>query len=91
MRAIGLTPSCSAAVPEPTITAAAPSLSCEALPAVTPPSGLNAGLSLANPSTALSGRMPSSRETVLALSPLPTVTGTTSSSNAAACHAAAAR
>ena len=36
---------------------------CELLPAVTLPSGLNAGLSLASVSTVVSGRMPSSAVT----------------------------
>ena len=40
--------------------AAAPSVICDELPAVTTPSGLNAGLSLARVSRLESGRMPSS-------------------------------
>ena len=42
-------------------TAEAPSVICDELPAVTLPSGLNAGLSLASVSTVVPGRMPSSR------------------------------
>ena len=55
----------SPAFSEPTRTAAAPSLSGEALPAVTVPSCLNAGLSLASLSMLESGRMPSSRSSSL--------------------------
>ena len=46
-----------------TSTAEAPSVICELLPAVTLPSGLNAGLRLASVSTVVSGRMPSSAVT----------------------------
>src|SRR5436309_1895135 len=74
-----------------TTTAAAPSLSIEALPAVTVPPSLKDALSLARTSGVVSGRTPSSRATVFALGPLPTVTGTTSAANAPRSQAAAAR
>ena len=72
-------------------TAAAPSVICDELPAVTLPSSLNAGLSLARDSRLLSGRMPSSRtKTSLPLS-VSTVTGTISFSNRPSSVARAAR
>ena len=49
-------------------TAEAPSVICEELPAVTLPSGLNAGLSLASVSTVVPGRMPSSAVTISSVS-----------------------
>ena len=60
MRARGLSPSFSAFSADMTSTAAAPSFSGQALPAVTVPSGLNAGLSSASFSTVVPGRGPSS-------------------------------
>ena len=75
----------------PIITASPPSLSCEALPAVTVPSERKAGFNFDSPSSELSARTPSSRLMVLAFGPLPTVTGTTSSAKAPASQAAAAR
>ena len=57
----------------PSSSAPAPSLSGDALPAVTVPSFANAGFSFASFSTDVSGRMPSSR----ACSSSPTGTGTT--------------
>jgi hypothetical protein len=53
-----------AACDEATTTAAAPSLSIDALPAVTPPVSQNAGLSLASLSMFVSARTPSSRATI---------------------------
>ena len=60
-----------------TTTAAAPSLSGQALPAVTVPSGRNTGLSAAIPSTVTPGRGPSSRDTTV---PSGAVTGVISRS-----------
>ena len=60
MRARGFRPSFFAFSADMTSTAAAPSLSGQALPAVTVPSGLNAGLSSASFSTVVPGRGPSS-------------------------------
>ena len=60
MRASGVRPSSSALVSLMTSTAAAPSLSGQALPAVTVPSGLNTGFRSARPSTVVPGRGPSS-------------------------------
>ncbi len=60
MRASGVRPSSAARVSLITTTAAAPSLSGQALPAVTLPSGRNTGFRLARPSTVVPGRMPSS-------------------------------
>ena len=56
-----LSPSCSARASLITTSAAAPSEICDALPAVTVPSSVNAGRRPANPSTVVSARMPSSR------------------------------
>ena len=62
IRASGSRPIASAAAALPISTAAAPSFSAEALPAVTvPPSRRNAGLNRASASTDESGRMLSSR------------------------------
>ena len=61
IRAIGSRPAFFAPASLATSTADAPSLSGEALPAVTVPSLTNAGLSLASFSSELSARMPSSR------------------------------
>jgi hypothetical protein len=60
IRASGVSPSCSALSADMTSTAAAPSLRGQALPAVTLPSGLNTGLSLASTSIVVPGRGPSS-------------------------------
>ena len=60
IRARGLRPSDSAFSSLMTSTAAAPSLSGQALPAVTVPSGLNAGCSAASFSIVVPGRGPSS-------------------------------
>ena len=49
-------------------TAEAPSVICDELPAVTLPSGLNAGFSLASVSAVVSGRMPSSAVTISSVS-----------------------
>ena len=75
-----------------TTSAAAPSLTPGALPAVTVPSSLNAGLSFANPSAVVSGRIGSSCATMSA-SPFRwgSVIGTISSRNHPASVAAAAR
>ena len=58
IRARGVSPSSRALSADISSTAAAPSEICEALPAVTLPSGLNAGLSAASASRLESGRMP---------------------------------
>ena len=60
MRASGVMPSSFALVSLITTTAAAPSLSGHALPAVTSPSGRNTGLSVASFSTVVPARGPSS-------------------------------
>ena len=61
MRARGVAPSSRAPASDAISNAAAPSLSPDEFPAVTePPSGRNAGLSLDNTSSAVSGRMNSS-------------------------------
>ena len=52
---------------------------------------VEAGLSFANPSAVVSGSIPSSRATVRAFGPEPTVTGTTSASKAPLAQAAAKR
>ena len=62
--ASGFRPNFCKADSDATTRAAAPSESCEALPAVTVPSGRNAGFNFANPSAVESARMPSSRATV---------------------------
>ena len=64
MRASGLMPSSRARLSDMTTTAAAPSLSGQALPAVTRPSGRKAGFSLARSSAVVCGRGPSSALTV---------------------------
>ena len=61
IRARGSRPSASALSSDMTRMAAAPSLSGQALPAVTVPSGLKTGLSAASFSTVVPGRGPSSR------------------------------
>ena len=76
------------------IRAPAPSLVCELFPAVTDPLAANTGLSLANPSSDVSGRAPSSKFTVRVLvmtSPVArlgkrssTVTGVISAANSPA-------
>ena len=58
IRARGVTPSSLARSAVISSTAAAPSEICDELPAVTRPSGLNAGLSPASASSVVSGRMP---------------------------------
>ena len=58
MRARGFVPLLFTNCSEATTTAAAPSESCEAFPAVTVPSGRNAGRSFASPSAVVSARMP---------------------------------
>ena len=65
MRAIGVRPSCAAVRSLVTTTAAAPSLVPGALPAVTVPSFLNAGRSLASASSEASARGDSSRRTMM--------------------------
>ena len=60
MRASGSMPSSAALASLMTITAAAPSLSGQALPAVTSPSGRNTGFSSASFSTVVPARGPSS-------------------------------
>ena len=65
MRAIGVRPSSAALVSLITTTAAAPSLSGQQLPAVTVPSGRNAGFSSATFSSVVPGRGPSSRLTMV--------------------------
>ena len=71
-----------------TSTAAAPSLSGQALPAVTVPSGLNTGFSPASTSTVVPARGPSSRSTRV---PSGSVTGTISRSKCPESRAATAR
>ena len=63
MRARGSAPRSAAFFSDATITAAAPSEICEALPAVTVPSDSKTGLSLASFSTEVSARKPSSAAT----------------------------
>ncbi len=58
IRARGVSPSASAFSRAISSTAAAPSEICDALPAVTTPSGLNAGFNAASASSVVSGRMP---------------------------------
>ncbi len=65
MRASGFRPSSAARVSLMTITAAAPSFSGQALPAVIFPSGRNTGFRPERPSTVVPGRMPSSLETTV--------------------------
>ena len=64
-RASGVMPSSLARVSLMTITAAAPSLSGQAFPAVTVPSGRNTGLSCASFSAVVPSRGPSSFETTV--------------------------
>src|SRR6476659_82305 len=66
-RAIGVRPRSRACAAEVTITADAPSLVCDELPAVTEPLGWNAGRSLASASADVSRRGPSSMENVIFL------------------------
>ena len=72
-RAIGVSPSSRARVSLITITAAAPSFSGQALPAVTVPSGRNTGFSSASFSLVVPARMPSSLATVTGLPSASTV------------------
>ena len=88
MRANGVMPSSRALVSLMTITAAAPSLSGQALPAVTVPPSRNTGLRPASPSRVVPGRGPSSLVTT---SPLGVVTGMISRSKKPASWAATAR
>ncbi len=67
MRASGVRPSSLGLVSLMTMTAAAPSLSGQALPAVTVPSGRKTGLRPARPSAVVPARMPSSLVTVTSL------------------------
>jgi len=69
--------------------AAAPSESCEAFPAVIVPSGVNAGRRAARPSSSVAGHTPSSA--VTAAVPLGTSTGTMLDVAAGSSPAAAAR
>ncbi len=77
MRASGVRPSSAALVSDMTTTAAAPSFSGQALPAVTVPSGRNTGFSCDSFSTVVPARMPSS---VLTTVPSGSVIGVISSS-----------
>ena len=77
MRASGAMPSSAALVSLMTTTAAAPSLSGQALPAVISPSGRNTGFSSASFSTVVPGRGPSSLSTTV---PSGSVTGVISRS-----------
>ena len=89
IRARGVSPSSLARSSDITSTAAAPSLSGHALPAVTvPPSGLKAGLSSASFSSVVPGRGPSSRVTSV---PSGVVTATISRSKWPPSRAATAR
>ena len=88
IRARGVRPSSAARSADITSTAAAPSLSGHALPAVTVPSGSNAGLSCASTSTVVPGRGPSSLVTWV---PSASVTGTISGSKWPLSTAATAR
>ena len=88
MRARGLSPSALAFSSLMTSTAAAPSFSGHALPAVTVPSGLNAGLSAASFSIVVPGRGPSSLVTSV---PSGVVTGTISLSKCPDACASTAR
>ena len=65
MRAFGVMPSSFARVSLMTTTAAPPSFKGHALPAVTLPSGMNAGSSCESPSNVDSARGPSSEETTV--------------------------
>ncbi len=65
IRAIGVRPSSRAFSSDITSTAAAPSLSGHELPAVTVPSGRNAGRSCASTSIVVPGRGPSSASTTV--------------------------
>ena len=77
IRASGVRPSAFAFVSLITITAAAPSFSGQALPAVIEPSGRNTGLSCARPSAVVPARGPSSFDTTV---PSGSVSGVISSS-----------
>ena len=98
-RASGLTPARFRKASETTSTAAAPSVICEELPAVTLPSTLKAGRSAPSPAAVVSRRTPSSARTTSArFTSVPsfratdsTSTGTSSASNRPASCAAAAR
>ena len=89
--ACGVTPWRAAACSASTTIAAAPSVMAEALPAVMVPSFLNTGLSFAISSSVASARRCSSRSTVAARLPSPTVTGTTSRAKRPSLQARAAR
>ncbi len=91
MRARGVRPSRAAASSLVTSTAAAPSLICDEFPAVTNPSGLNAGLSVASRSRVVSGRMPSSAVIGRDFPSTTIGTGTSSRSKRASAVARAAR
>ena len=84
MRARGVRPSASHAVSDASRRAAAPSLSGDAFPAETVPSGRKAGRRRASASIEVSGRMDSSRSNGAA------GTATTSSAKRPASHAAVA-
>ncbi len=96
----GVRPRCSASFASITTHADAPSENWLALPAATTPPG-NAGLILEIASTVVSGRMPSSAESVtsrvesrpdsLSATPMTVANGTISSANRPAASAAAAR
>ena len=90
-RAFGVRPRRLAASSLVTSMAAAPSLICDELPAVTTPSGLKAGFRLASFSSDESGLMPSSREKRAAPSSPVTGTGMISCSTRPSSVARAAR
>ena len=88
IEAIGRRPRRSAASSLVTTTAAAPSEICDALPAVTVPSCVNAGFSAASDSTLVSGLIPSSRSKTTGRPwRCGTSTGTTSSASRPESHA----
>ncbi len=68
-RASGFRSNCLMAFSDARISAPAPSLVCELLPAVTLPLAANTGFSLASPSSEVSGRGPSSMLTVRSFVP----------------------
>ena len=90
-RALGFTPSRDAAASDVTSTAAAPSQICDELPAVTFPSGRNAGLSDASASAEVSRRGVSSTATSAPTCGFVTSTGTISFSKRPSSIAAIAR
>ena len=91
-RSLGRSPSSAAFAADIITTAAAPSLMLDALPAVTLPSGLNTGRSVASLSSVVSARGPSSCDTTTG-SPrrCATLTGVICSLNRPFCIAATAR